>query len=51
MSNKKVYILGIIYLLAILFCIASDNQSAKNLIIYITTALMVSSLIYIDKKF
>lgn len=45
------YIFGIIYLLVLLFCIVSDNQSLKNLIAYIIIAITVITMIYIDKKY
>lgn len=45
------YIFGIVYLLVLLFCIVSDNQSLKNLIVYIITAITVFTTIYIDKKY
>lgn len=45
------HIVSIILLLAWAFCIASDNQSLKNLILYIITAITVVTMIYIDKKY
>jgi hypothetical protein len=45
------HIVSIILLLAWTFCIASDNQLLKNLIIYIITAITVVTMIYIDKKY
>jgi len=45
------HIVSIILLLAWTFCIASDNQSLKNLILYIITATTVVVMIYIDKKY
>ena len=45
------YIFGIAYLLVLLICIVSDNQSLKNLIVYIITATTVITMIYINKKY
>jgi uncharacterized membrane protein len=45
------YIFGIVYLLVLLFCIVSDNQSLKNLIVYIITAITAVTMIYINKKY
>lgn len=45
------YIFGIAYLLVLLFYIVSDNQSLKNLIVYIRIATTVITMIYINKKY
>lgn len=45
------YIFGIVYLLVLLFCIVSDNQSLKKLIVYIITTIAVVTMIYIYKKY
>lgn len=45
------HIIGVILLLLWTFMIASDNQSLKNLIIYIVTATTVIAMIYVDKKY